>query len=286
MKRKISSLLLLALTAMASRAAADIPADTVAIIEKPSQVTVTDDGTTTSIRVTGTAKRPDYNFLYTVSRADTARDPLADIKLPFVSDGPDQGNRSSVVLISGIYAGAVIPYHGPQAVRTSVEGGVRQLIGYRYTFGRAGAALGFGAGFGTKIFNIRRGMTASKDADMLTLTTAPDGASHVRTELRMWSLHVPFYYQQRIYRSLAFELSVTANLNVSARAKSKYDIADIEYTQKVSGLHQRMLTPDFMLAIGSADFGAVYVKWSPVSAFKRCYGPDLKTLSVGVCLPF
>lgn len=273
------------LLATSSWAQTEVP-DTVAHIIAPDHLVITDDGTATKVEITGTADRPDFHFEYTVTSDTTSSAPA--ISLPFVGSSLSRRNGSSreVTFFSDLYYGVVLPYHGPAAVRTSQEGGFGNLIGYRYVFGRSGASLGFGFGFGVKKLTVRRGMEAACLTDRFEFIPAPEGASKVRTALTTWNLQVPVYYRQRFHRSLAFKLSVILNYNVTARATTTYILGKDDYSKKVNGLHQRLITPDFMFTLGTLDFGGLYVRWSPVKMFKRAYGPGISTLSFGLSFGF
>lgn len=258
-------------------------ADTVAHIANPRNVLVTENGTTTKIEVNGSATRPNYHFEYSVTADSISESPA--ISLPFIGSKMSRPSRREVSFFSDVYYGAVLPYHGPAEVRTSQEVGVGNLLGYRFRFGTS-TDLGFGFGFGTKQLTVRRGMQANCTADRFSFQPTPEGSTNVRTNLALWNLQVPFYYRQRIYRSLAFKVAVILNYNVSARATTTYTLDKVDYKKKVDGLHQRLITPDFSFTFGSLDFGGVYVRWSPVKMFKRAYGPDIETLSIGLSLSF
>lgn len=260
------------------------PADTVALIEKPDRITITDDGTTTTVLVKGKENHPDYNFLYSIA-ADTTSDNNISISLPFVGEKLSRPASRSVTFFSDIYLGYIIPYDSPKQLRSSWEGGVSNIIGMRYNFG-SGTALGFGVGLRGYDLNMRRGFEGTVVNDQLSIMPAPAGAVDARTHLSMTSLQIPLYFRQKIHRSLAFKLSAILNYNFIVRGESKYMLDGIEYTRKIKGLHQRLITPDFVFTIGSLDFGGLYVRWSPVSLFKSAYGPESHFISFGMAIAF
>lgn len=289
--KSISLITMILLSASALTARADEPEmvpDTVARVMHPNKVVVTENNSTTTITVEGRKDDPDFNFQYTVS-ADTSDIKPIGIKLPFVKEDKLNSRRKprrEVTFFTDIYCGFLIPYEGPQEMRTSSEWAFGNIIGYRYTLPRSGSAFGLGLGMGTKIFNVRRGMVPAKAGDALVFLHAPEGATDVRSNLESWSLQIPFYYRQKIYRSLVFQISAIANFNFYTKASTKYSIGNVEYTDKVKGLHQRGLTPEFVFTLGSTDFGGVYVRWSPVKMFERKYGPQVSTLSIGITVPY
>lgn len=291
---KTISLLLFFLATSVFAVRADEPltvevADTVVNISNPEKVVITENNSTTTISVKGCDDDgKDFNLQYVVSADTSAIEPLS-IKLPFQSANRGMTRKRverSVTFFSDFFLGVVLLYEGPQYVRTSVEVGCANVVGYRYSLPRAGASFGFGFGFGVKDFSVRRGVVPEKENDALLYVAAPEDAANVRSSLVSWSIQMPFYYRQRIYKSFTTQLSVVANFNFYTRAGSKYSIDDVEYSYKIRGLHQRGLTPDFMFSLGWEDNASFYVRWSPVKMFERQYGPQLSTLSVGVSTPF
>lgn len=276
-----AALLLCAVT----QAYAQAEADTVINVADPTRVIVTENGAETTVEINGTARNPNYHFLYSVT-SDTTTSQAPAISLPFVGDRMNPGVKSQCTLFNDIYFGLTVPYHAPEPMRTSYDCGIDNVIGYRYNLGRTGASLGFGIGFGTKVLITRRGMTPQRIGDAFALVPAPEGATDVHGNLTTWSFRLPVYYRQRIYRSIAFKLSAVLNYNFTSRAKTEYTIGDTHYTSKVDGLHQRLVTPDFVLTVGTTDFGGLTVRWSPVPMFKSAYGPRISTLTFGLTLAF
>lgn len=262
--------------------------DTVALIQNPDQIVITESSTSTTVTVRGRRNDPNFNFQYSVS-ADTLTDIPIQFKPPFTSNGirvPKKRSYREITFMTDMYIGAIIPQKAPEAVRTSFDIGISNVVGIRYTLPSSGSAFGVGVGYGTKMFNIRRGQVAVKEGDALRLTDAPDGAFDTRSCLQSCSILIPFYYRQCLGCSLAFQLSVIGNLNVYTEARSKYSIGNTEISTKITGLHQRILTPEFVFSLGSVDFAGICVRWSPVKMFKRMYGPQITSLSIGTTISF
>ena len=259
-----------------------IAADTGAVIENPNRIIVTESSASTTIEVNGTQHRPDYHFSYSINADTTAVAPFS-FTLPIIGDKLSHPSSSQITFFSSIYFGAVLPYHSPDPVRASWEYGV-DVIGKRYNY--RGASFCIAVGIGGKEIAIRRGTTAECDNDRLLLLPAPVGASDTRTHLSMGYISVPVYYRQKIHRSLSFKLAAELHYNFLMRGKTEYTLDGVEYTRKLTGLHQRAVTPEFSFTIGTVDFGGVYVKWAPVSLFKSAYGPRISTYSIGFTLSF
>lgn len=259
-----------------------IAPDTVAVITNPSRVTITDSGALTTIEVEGTESNPDYHFKYSVD-ADTAANTPISFSLPFIGNRLSHSSSSQLTLFSNCHFGLIFPYHSPQPVRASWEYGL-DVIGKQYNY--RGASFGIAVGLGGKNYSIRRGTVAEVEADRLVLSSAPEGAVDSHTDLSLGYLSIPVYYNQKIYRTLAFRISAEMHYNFLVRGKSVYTIDNIEYSRKLNGLHQRPVTPEFTFTLGSTDFGGLYFRWAPVSVFKSCYGPRISTYSIGITLSF
>lgn len=261
----------------------ELDPDTVANIENPLKVIVTENGQKTEVKVEGTASQPDYRFLYSITK-ETEEKGLPTLSTPFMSRSRHHYPRRETVVANDIYFGIVAPYNSPEPIRTSMEYGIREFLGYRFTPGGGSASFGLGFGFGMQKYFIRRHVIVGVENDVFTLTPAAESAKKVHSHLTVGRLHFPFYYRQRISGSFGFKILAAMNLNVKAKAKTSYRLDDEKHTVKVKGLHQRLLTPDFTFAIGDFDAFAIYARWSPVSVFKHRFGPEIKTLSFGLTM--
>lgn len=279
---KITSLVLAAtLTAMADE---PMVPDTVAVINNPLEVTVTGDDSQTTVNVIGIASDPTYRFSYSIKK-DNGNESLPAISLPFTfKETPTSKSRHETTGFTGIYIGAVLPYNTPGCIRTSIEYGISELLGYRYTPARSSASFGIGFGFGLRRYLIRRATVVGREDDAFILGDAPVGATDVRSHLVVSNLQFPIYWRQRIHKSFGFKLTASLNLNVTAKGKSAWKEEGVKHTVKVKGLHQRIFTPEFTFAIG--DFGAfsAYTRWSPVRLFKHRYGPDVQSVAIGMMI--
>lgn len=287
MYREMRMTVIAALMVLSAAAAhGQTSADTLITVKEPRVVTVEKTDGSTTVTIKGSADDDFFNYRYSVS-ADTVGD-MPVINLPFASYGGKSDGGSRAVYeydcFRGVYAGAAIPVSGPDVIRTAFEVGVFQLAGLRVRRNRSDFSVG--VGFGYRRTGFGSGMLAEKSGDALILSPTPEGASDASSSISSWAIHVPLLYTQRIYRSLGFSLGVVANFNFHTTASSEYRTGDTKYSWSVKGLHQRMLTPDLILTVGSVNNAGVYVKWSPMKPFKSKYGPGWNTVSVGLSLAF
>lgn len=289
---RLLSIITLCLAALTAGAAEPVPADTVITITKPTKVTVTNKGKNTEVTVRGRKGDPNYNYSYTVSEdKDYGTTPgMPQISLPFSADSPNRIRRarahSEIKFVADITAGMILPGHTPEGLGYGWETSIGRLASYCYTPARSKATLSVGVGFMYRQWYMKDGFTLATEADALRIIGPVEGHTDTHATLRSSSILVPLTYTQRLGGSFGFSISVAANLNVCMRGSSAYTVGDVRYSTKIEGLHQRMLTPDFMFTIGSVGTFGVYARWSPVRVFKGMYGPQFSNTTIGINIGF
>lgn len=282
MKKKI--IIAAVMVAAVMKAAGQIPADTLITVESPQVVTVEKTGGSTVVTIKGSAADQQFNYRYSVSPDTVADMPFFNIPFTGSTVIPDNRTVRELDFFRGVYAGAVFPMSGPSAMKTSWEVGLNQIIGYRVR--RRGSDFSLGLGLGYRRTGVGKGLVTEKAGDALVLLPAPDEATDVSARIESAYIQIPFTYTQRICRTFGFSFGVVANFNIYTTASMNYHVGDTKYSKTVKGLHQRILTPDLILTVGSVNNAGVYLRWSPVKTFKSIYGPGWNTLSVGASLAF
>lgn len=270
--------------AAALKAVGQTPADTLITVESPAEVTVEKKNGGTVVTVKGSASDARFNYRYSVSPDTVADMPFFNIPFTGSQTLPDNRTVRELDFFRGVYAGALIPMSGPSALKTSWEVGLNQILGYRVR--RRGSDFSLGLGIGYRRIGVGKGLVTEKAGDALVLLPAPDEATDVSARIESALIQIPLLFTQRICRTFGFSFGVVANFNIYTAASMNYHIGDTKFSKTVKGLHQRILTPDLILTIGSVNNAGVYVRWSPVKTFKSIYGPGWNTLSVGVSLAF
>lgn len=270
--------------AAALKAVGQTPADTLITVESPAEVTVEKKNGGTVVTVKGSASDARFNYRYSVSPDTVADMPFFNIPFTGSQTLPDNRTVRELDFFRGVYAGALIPMSGPSALKTSWEVGLNQILGYRVR--RRGSDFSLGIGIGYRRIGVGKGLVTEKAGDALVLLPAPDEATDVSARIESALIQIPLLFTQRICRTFGFSFGVVANFNIYTAASMNYHIGDTKFSKTVKGLHQRILTPDLILTIGSVNNAGVYVRWSPVKTFKSIYGPGWNTLSVGVSLAF
>ena len=270
--------------AAALKAVGQTPADTLITVESPAEVTVEKKNGGTVVTVKGSASDARFNYRYSVSPDTVADMPFFNIPFTGSQTLPDNRTVRELDFFRGVYAGALIPMSGPSALKTSWEVGLNQILGYRVR--RRGSDFSLGIGIGYRRIGVGKGLVTEKAGDALVLLPAPDEATDVSARIESALIQIPLLFTQRICRTFGFSFGVVANFNIYTAASMNYHIGDTKFSKTVKGLHQRILTPDLILTVGSVNNAGVYVRWSPVKTFKSIYGPGWNTLSVGVSLAF
>lgn len=284
MKKELVTAVAMIVVAASAAVAQTAESDTLITVTSPREVTVSKMLGSTVVTIKGSADDDRFHYSYWVS-ADTVTD-MPVFNFPFAGSVSVPDNRvvRSFDFFRGFYIGILFPQSDRSLLKTSMEAGINQIAGYRIR--RRGAEFSVGVGFGYRQTNVSDAVVTDKSGDALVFVPAPEDAVDRSSNIRSWAIHVPVLYTQRIWRTFGFSFGVVANFNFYTTASSEYMIGDTKYSKTVKGLHQRVLTPDLLFTVGSINNAGIYVKWSPVKAFKSVYGPAYSNLSVGVSFAF
>ena len=102
----------------------------------------------------------------------------------------------------------------------------------------------------------------------------------------MLRLHVPLTFTQMLSRKAYITAGAWLNLNTYVSASTDYTIGDVRTQQTFKDLHQRILTTDIVVAAGARGICGVYARYCPQSLFRKGWGPDFKSVSVGLIFNF
>ncbi len=286
----MKKLLLIALLAVGSLATlrAQEAADTVISISRPGTVVITSTPGLNTVTVTGIPGHPDYHYEYSVKVDNEASAaPESDsFSLPFMSKG-NTWRRFAITGFNDIYFGAVIPMDEPDGVKTFLEGGVMSVIGAEVQPWRRGPNLRIGFGFSIKTMVVSDGYRLDMpDADRLAIVTADEDVTPGRSRIHNFALTFPITLRQNIYKDFGVTVGCVLNLNTYTTASASWDVDNRHYKESYKGLNQRFFSVDLVGALGLADNTCVMVKYSPNSWFRKGYGPEFKTITVGLGIGF
>lgn len=254
----------------------------VTTITDAESVTVTRDADGTTINIRRTHGR-DYNF--TTSSTDTIASDW-DLNLPFIgAKGRTLRKRWEAQCMHMMYVGGTMPGTHSAGIGGGWEFGIPSVIGLGWRPWRGSTQVSIGAGFAYRRMSLSGDYAFAYDRGNLMVVPSPD---HRYTgSIHSWSLTVPLVIKQNIYKSFGVSVGAIASLNTYTNASQKYAEPDgVEVETRFKGLHQRPLTVDIIGAIGLDEAVGVYVKYSPMGAFRSGHGPQFRTFSVGAILNF
>lgn len=284
-------------SAGAATLSAQVPADTVRVIDNARNVIITSkDGKTTVTADYTDREGSALKFRYDVDvvPSDDIDREFSDnwgMDFPFI--GPrcidceekrhDAKVRRYVTGFRHLYWGWRFNDGDKGNVRNCFEVGIRDLIGVSWQ--RRGSELEIGAGIGMKRFSVAKGYAYTKDGDRILPVAMEEGVNVRHSRLDMLFFHVPVLYNQHIGRYFKFTLGGVLNLNTYAKANAEF--GDDKHHEKISykGLQQNLVTVDALAAVNIGGFG-IYASWSPMKLFNKKYGPELKGWSLGIDLDF
>lgn len=273
--------------------------DTIKVIENARNITISYSDSVTVLTIDSPVNGGEFDrYTYKVSRISSTEKPdrlqSSDdmmFKLSFLNKhkskthNAKQPTRHCVTGLRYIYWGWNFNYNYKNGLKNSFEFACADLIGVDWLTSKY-TTLGVGAGFG---FN--RVTTADKslfciDNDCLSTVAALEGADVDFARWDTWRIQVPLMFKQRLYKDFAIGLAAIVNFNIYSSATNRYTVGHTRYTDRITGLNQRLLTADAMLTIGFSDAIGVYGKWSPFTAMESVNGPSFRNFSIGVNINF
>lgn len=267
------------------------------VFERPDSVVVNRAGNQLIIQVYGAPDNPEYFYAYEQGVADD--DTLSITKtnpddwnfdFPFIAKA-NKGNKKARFSVhsSGLGYGFVNALNAPETMDVKMSRSYEifwhEIIGLRWRPTRQGASFTVGVGIDWKNYRMTGGTRFIKDGANVTLTNYVDGAQPEFSRLKLFNITLPVMFHQELGRTFEISAGAVVNFNTHASMKTKYMLDDEERIKNDKGIHTNKVTVDIMGQINMKAIG-VYVKYSPMSVLDTAYGPDFKSLSVGLTLGF
>lgn len=265
--------------------------DTVKIIENAGKVMVSRMGDTTTIEVEKGSDlgREVFSYKVTVEEdTDSVSDIDWELELPF-GIGKDRNSgcsklRTSVILFDLLYVGQRFNYFDKGNVKNSVEGGVRNIVGVKWSRGSYKPSFSIGLGASWQYYEAQDGFAYAKDGSNLVLVPVAEGYDIKSSLLTTYSLQVPLIYTQPIGRNVKLIIGAVGYFNSYAQAQTVVSVGKDKYKTQYRNLQQRLFTAECTCGLGVRDILGVYVSWSPMTLFQAPYGPQLKSWSIGTII--
>ncbi len=264
---------------------ASFEADTLAVVEGARRVTVAQTPASSIITIEGSACDPDYFYRRTTEIENPDGVPSAPditLSLPFLKER--KRSNTEMLWFSEVYIGIGIPNTGLATLDPSIEGGIGKTVGLRYTPWRRGPKFAIGVGFHFEKYCLHGGMIFDKAGKQLVAIPQPEDATNVSNRINNAGIVVPITITQPICCDFAISVGAEVKFNTYTTASTKYDIDNTSYEEKFKGLQQRLMTVGLYGAIGWCDDFGFYVRYSPQTLFRKQWGPEFKTISVGITI--
>lgn len=278
-------------TAATFTAAASAKNDTVAVIERPILVTVTTTNGATVLTVKGKEGNDNYTYSYQTGADNTdsldinfVEPTIEDFSLPFMrKKDTEQKNRYrsfKYTWFNNVYAGSQITTHD-QVVTGSFEIGVLNIFRLNQRLWRHGPVLSVGFGMGYQRLRAPKHLFDCENG-ILYPFKGSESMKVARSYFNSMHLHVPVMISHRFGRWFNLSAGAVIDFNTYTAAHTKYKIDNTETRRHITGLHQRLMTVQPTIIAGFADIIGIYARYSPMSYFRKGYGPDFSTISIGI----
>lgn len=268
------------------------PTDTVASIVNPQSVVISKKDGTTTITVSGTEKDPNYKYKFEIQNglaADTVVGNSAEeewgMSLPFLKNG----RRKSFFISWGedIFFDVVLPSSKNSGMRASIEGGFGRLVSFNWLpIATSDLKITFGIGTSARKISFNHDKRLYFNEGHLTLAAPISGEKVKASSIYESEIRLPLMLTMPIYKSFKVSLGAVGILNVYSDASSTVKRDDSKFKEEYKGLHQRILNCEFVGTLGFDDALGVTFHYRPLSDFGSKYGPNFKTLSVGITCNF
>ena len=276
-----------AIAALAAIAAtAQEAPDTIATINRAGELTVARTPGGLTVTVEGRADDPDFFYQYRM-QAEQQPDSTINLNLPFLGPTgtqPERKRKSYFDVDIEAYVGTSIPT-GSTPEQASSEIGLSRVLTGSVNFG-GGFSFNVAAGIGYAQYAVGAGMRFDAERQHLVLVPREEGSRDCSSRLRVLRLHVPLTFTQMLSRKAYITAGAWLNLNTYVSASTDYTIGDVRTQQTFKDLHQRILTTDIVVAAGARGICGVYARYCPQSLFRKGWGPDFKSVSVGLIFNF
>ena len=104
----------------------------------------------------------------------------------------------------------------------------------------------------------------------------------LKARISTLNFNIPLLVKQRFSDKFAISAGAMVNWNFYNRIRNSYEIGDEEFDISTKNIGIRPITVDVLgIMHFPSDFG-VYVKYSPMSSFKKDRGPEFKALTIGL----
>ncbi len=154
---------------------------------------------------------------------------------------------------------------------------------YDYTPNDKKTTLSAGLGFGFRFYTLSgHDNMLFKDNGMIKVAKRDGEMSDLSARISTLNFNILLLVKQRFSSKFAISAGAMVNWNFYNRIRNSYEIGDEEFDISTKNIGFRPITVDVLgIMHFPSDFG-VYVKYSPMSSFKKDRGPEFKALTIGL----
>ncbi len=287
--KKIIVILMALIPALGFAQVDSIPADSaVKTIVKPKSVVVVKENGVTKLHVTGTENDPNYNYEFEVKNngANSSEGEEWGLNMPFLKN---DGRMKSTFISGGedIYIDMMWPDAKSSGVKTSWELGFGRVISFNWLPDvNRRVKFTFGVGFGVRSISFKHDRRLYLNDGHLTLAAPAEGEKVRSSRITECEVRFPLMFTAPIYKAFKFSIGAVGLWNIYTKASSTWEVGNTKYTESFKGLHQRQLNFELVGTLGFDDAVGVTVHYRPLSDFTAVYGPEFKTISLGLSFNF
>ena len=162
-----------------------------------------------------------------------------------------------------------------------------QWTALSYDFNPKGGSQTYSIGFGLNWSNFGlkdNGTVFDKgNNNMVGLMPALPGSDDRYSSIHRLSLNIPILFTQDFGKNFSLTLGPVVNFNTGLWLHNSWSDGDLDYNATTRKLKQNPVTVDVMGVFDIFGVG-IYCKYSPMKVFKKGYGPEFQSLTLGLYL--
>lgn len=181
--------------------------------------------------------------------------------------------------------GWMIPIDAPAHMGNSVGASIDidwDLAYYRQRLKNRKHSFDFGLGLNWRRLKLTGKQHFEKTPSAILLSAYPAGSTPDYSQLKTFGPYIPLRYNYTFAKRSHVFLGVNLRFVTRSSIKTLYtDAAGEPVKDFHRGIHTTQFCPDIKAGISIHHVG-VFVKYTPVSAFQKEWGPQFQTVSVGI----
>lgn len=167
----------------------------------------------------------------------------------------------------------------------SIDFFMGHILAWRLKTGRNTPSFTLGAGIDFRNWTTREGLyqQAHKDSEAVEWVTAPEGAERVGSRIYTFSIMIPLTIRQRLTHGFMLTAGASLDLTTHASVHSSYYLNNVKYSSSWDRLRHETIGMSVIGSLQWQDVG-VFARYTPTSPIKKGYGPEFKTMTVGIAI--